>query len=76
VTAEVGYEIDPGVVLTPADSGVTGNCNRGARAWFRRRGLDWARFVSEGIPVGEFGVFDERVREAYEAALARLGGRI
>jgi hypothetical protein len=73
VTAEVGYPIDGGVVITPADSRTAGNCNKGARAYFRRRGLDWARFVAEGIPVRELEVFDEYVREAYESALERLG---
>ncbi|MDR3154300.1 MAG: hypothetical protein LBW85_08545 [Deltaproteobacteria bacterium] len=73
VTAEVDYEIDEGVVILPEDSRLIGNCNKGARAWFRRRGLDWARFVSEGLPAGEFGTFDEAVREAYEAALKRTG---
>ena len=26
-----------------------GWCNRGARAWFARHGLDWSAFVREGI---------------------------
>lgn len=24
-------------------------CSRGARAWFKRHGLDWTRFLREGI---------------------------
>jgi hypothetical protein len=73
VTAEAGYEVDPDVVLTVQDSHDLGNCNKGARAFFRRRGLDWGAFVREGIRTGDFGVFDERVRPVYERALERLG---
>lgn len=25
-------------------------CNRGAREWFERHGLDWRRFRHEGLP--------------------------
>ena len=74
VTAEVPYEIDEDVVLTVQDSHLSGNCNKGVRARFRARGWDWSRFVAEGMRVGEFGVFDEHVRAAYENALRRLGG--
>lgn len=27
-----------------------GYCNRGARAFFERHGLDWRRFLAEGLP--------------------------
>lgn len=27
-----------------------GYCNRGARTWFARHGLDWPAFLREGIP--------------------------
>lgn len=26
-------------------------CSRGARAFFERHGLDWSKFLSEGLPV-------------------------
>jgi hypothetical protein len=74
ITADIDYEVDESVLLKPCDSRDVGNCNKGARAYFLRTGLDWARFVSEGIPVGELAVFDERIRAMYEAALKRLGG--
>jgi hypothetical protein len=74
VTAEVDYEIDEEVVLTVQDSHVSGNCNKGARALFRRRGWDWSRFVAEGMRVGDLDVFDEHARRAYESALRRRGG--
>jgi hypothetical protein len=28
-------------------------CNGGARAWFKRHGLDWERFVLHGLPEEE-----------------------
>ena len=28
-------------------------CFQGARPWFRRHGLDWQRFLKEGIPEEE-----------------------
>jgi hypothetical protein len=73
ITADIDYVPDESVVLLPRDSRDVGNCNKGARAYFRRIGMDWERFVSEGIPVGEFAVFDERIRVIYETALERLG---
>ncbi|MDR3152899.1 MAG: hypothetical protein LBW85_01170 [Deltaproteobacteria bacterium] len=73
VTADVGYEPDWDVVILPSDTMLAGYCNKGARAWFAGRGVDWARFVSEGVPLRELGAFDEHVRPAYERALGRLG---
>lgn len=29
-------------------------CSRGARAFFRRHGLDWDRFLREGLPAEQF----------------------
>lgn len=25
-------------------------CNKGARPWFEKHGLDWSKFVTEGLP--------------------------
>lgn len=30
-----------------------GYCNRGARAWFARYGMDWTAFVAHGLPAAE-----------------------
>ncbi|MEN1942649.1 hypothetical protein WCE55_02155 [Luteimonas sp. MJ293] len=30
-----------------------GFCNRGARPWFERHGLDWRAFVRDGIPAAQ-----------------------
>lgn len=37
------------IVVTHADLRAAGYCNRGARAWFAAHGLDWARFLAQGI---------------------------
>jgi hypothetical protein len=73
-TVDVPYEIDEDVVITVQDSRLAGNCNKGVRAEFRRRGWDWADFVENGRRTGDFGVFDSHVREAYESAVRRAGG--
>ena len=28
-------------------------CSRGARAFFKKHGLDWSKFLKEGLPVEE-----------------------
>jgi len=38
----------PGLTATP------GYCIAGTRAWFSRYGLDWKRFVREGLPAEAF----------------------
>lgn len=39
------------VIVRPDDLHAIGYCNRGARAWAMRYGLDWAQFVINGLPV-------------------------
>ena len=36
-------------VVIHADLRALGYCNRGARVWFKRNGLDWSEFLKEGI---------------------------
>ena len=31
-----------------------GYCNRGARLWFQRHGLDWSAFLRTGLPCETF----------------------
>jgi hypothetical protein len=38
------------LIVTHADMRSLGYCNRGAREWFTRHGLDWSRFIDEGLP--------------------------
>jgi hypothetical protein len=41
------------VIVRPDDLHAIGYCNRGARAWCLRTGLDWAQFVTSGIAAEE-----------------------
>lgn len=50
------------LIVTHADMRAMGYCNRGARRWIAARGLDWSRFVREGLPI--------EVIEASEDAMA------
>jgi len=49
-------------------------CNKGARQFFERHGLDWSLFISEGIDLSVFEQMDdEMVRAAVTHAKQRLG---
>ena len=39
------------LIVTHTDMRSAGYCNRSARIWFSRRGLDWAQFRREGLPI-------------------------
>jgi hypothetical protein len=68
------YVVDEEVLVLPQDLQQTGNCNRGARAYFVRNGYDWKKFVREGMKIKELKIFDEYIRAAYEQALKRIDG--
>lgn len=38
------------LIITMRDVRAAHQCSRGARAFFERHGLDWQRFLSEGLP--------------------------
>jgi hypothetical protein len=38
------------MILTTKDLQPMGYCARGARRWFEQHGLDWSKFVFEGLP--------------------------
>lgn len=38
------------VIVHPRHVRAAALCTRGARAWFKDNGMDWSRFVSEGLP--------------------------
>lgn len=51
-------------------------CMRGARAWFRARGLDWAAFVRDGMPVDQVARIDDAFAQRVLALAQRQeGGR-
>lgn len=39
--------------ITRADLDAMGYCHRGARVFFTRHGLNWSRFLADGLPVAE-----------------------
>ena len=41
------------MIVRHADMRALDYCNRGARSWFERHGLDWSDFVSFGAPEEE-----------------------
>ena len=47
-----------------------GYCNRGARAFFERHGLDWRRFLAEGMPAEQIEHIDDAMAKK-AIALAR-----
>lgn len=42
------------VIVRVDDLHSVGYCNRGARVFFAKHGLDWAVFVRDGLPVEVF----------------------
>lgn len=46
-------------VVTVAHIRAAGLCMRGARAWAARHGVDWSRFVREGVPLTAFAGCDD-----------------
>lgn len=58
--------------VTLADLRAIKFCSRGSREWFDRHGLDWSRFVSDGLPVSAFsGIEDAMLKKAIEQAKER-----
>ncbi|HEN8225525.1 TPA: hypothetical protein ACPH2S_000051 [Pseudomonas aeruginosa] len=45
----------PGLTCRP------GYCVSGARAWFQAQGLDWRRFISEGLPASVLEATDDEL---------------
>lgn len=59
-------------IVTLADIRSINYCSRGSREWFTRHGLNWSRFVSEGLPVEAFdGISDPMLKRAIEQARKR-----
>lgn len=42
------------IVVTVADLREAKMCCRGSRAWFIKHGLDWSKFLKEGLPSEQF----------------------
>lgn len=41
------------IKVTVADVRAVNFCARGARQWFTRHGLDYSKFVTEGLPISQ-----------------------
>lgn len=60
------------VTVTHADMRALEYCNRGARQWFARHGLDWAAFISAGLPAAQLlATGDAMAHAVVEVALRR-----
>lgn len=42
------------VIVTMKDIRATRMCSGGTRDFFKRHGMDWSRFVKDGLPEEEF----------------------
>lgn len=42
------------MIVTHTDLRRMGYCNKGAREFFKRHGLDWQKFIREGLPAEDF----------------------
>jgi hypothetical protein len=60
--------------VTIDDVLAAGHCARGARAWFKRHGLDFRAFCRDGAAPGTLlSTGDELARKVIERAEARRG---
>lgn len=47
-------EVTSGVMLRLTHIRKARLCSKGTRVWFKHHGLDWSRFLKEGLPVEVF----------------------
>lgn len=52
------------LIVTHADMRALDYCNRGAREWFARHGLDWSRFIIEGLPATDLLATGDHLAQA------------
>ena len=64
------------MIVTHRDLQAMRYCNKGAREFFRRHGLDWTRFIAEGLPAEDFvKTGDHMAIQLVEFAKERQHGR-
>lgn len=62
------------VIVKMVDIRAAKLCSNGARGFFQRQGLDWNKFLSEGLPEELFiATGDANAMRVVEAARARNG---
>ncbi len=59
------------IIVTVADVRSINFCARGARIWFARHGLDYAEFVTRGLPISKVDALGDALGKQV-AAQARL----
>lgn len=65
---------DEPVIVIMQDIRAAKLCSSGARGWFQRQGMDWSKFLSEGLPEEQFiATGDANALRVVEAARARYG---
>lgn len=61
------------LIVTIQDAREAGLCSPGQRAWFRRHGLDFRRFLDQGIDAQTLIALDDAMADrAVRQAIARL----
>lgn len=61
------------LIVTHADMRSLGYCNRGAQEWFARHGLDWSRFIDEGLPADVLlATGDSMAQDVVQVAIQRM----
>lgn len=63
------------VTVTHADMRALDYCNRGARQWFARHGLDWATFISAGLPAAQLLATGDAMAQAVVDVARRRAAR-
>lgn len=64
------------MIVTHRDLQAMRYCNKGTREFFQRHGLDWSRFIKEGLPEEEFiATGDHMALKLVEFAREQRNGR-
>lgn len=61
------------LIVTHADMRALDYCNRGAREWFARHGLDWSRFITEGLPATDLLATGDHLAQAVVEVASQRG---
>lgn len=62
------------VTITPTDLLHVNYCSFGARMWFRALGLDWQKFLVEGLPSEEIEATGDAMAIDLVAKIKKLRG--
>ncbi len=66
---------DAPLIVTVQDARDAGLCSPGQRAWFRRHGLDFRKFLDQGIEAVTLAALDDAMADrAIQQARQRVAG--